>query len=602
MRLHSLSLRNFRRIKQATIFFGDTTFLIGQNNVGKSTVLAAIGCLLSGSESLPEFDYNCEGEICAEEVFEKCTECSIEAEFRNLPVEANGWRGFKGRLIRYEPKNENDSGLSVVYRKSFSKSSKSCTREMKCYSRVKKSEFENISKARDLIDRGISSELVEELFPELDRKLSKPQLEKLEEINDIWIVDDSGVSEWVNNPGGIHSVVISKLPLYIRIPAEHSAAALDPKSGELATIMNELFREIREASNNYEKAVKYLALLAEELNPEDQESEFGKMMDDLNGVINSVFPDSRLYATASLNDADKSLVPVFTINMSSNVKTPVAYQGTGMIRSAIFALLKFRHEWNHKRKGLYRPLIIGFEEPEIYLHPNAANQMRDTIYDLSIESSQIICTSHSPYMIDLSRKPYQVLNRMSVVEGAVCVVPFNVSDAYLNLVDRDRTYVKMLMKMDDYISRVFFAKKIIIVEGDTEDIVLRETFSRLPADVKVRVYADVQVVKARGKGAIISLLNYLSPLNIDVFVIHDRDLSTLKAEQMNGPILRALGDESKRIMLEENIENVLDIPVSDSEKPYKAYTAVQPWGEEWSGVPAKWRQIVEGALKEYFQH
>ncbi|WP_081429671.1 ATP-binding protein [Solidesulfovibrio magneticus] len=494
MRLHSLCLRNFRRIKQATILFGDTTFLIGPNNVGKSTVLAAIGCLLSVSESLSEFDYNCEGEVCAEEIVDKCTECSIEAEFRNLPVEANSWRGFKGRLIRYETKNENDSGLSVVFRKSFSKSSKSCIREMKCYSRVKKSEFENIVKARDLIDRGIDSELVEELFPELDKKLSKAQLEKLEEINDIWIVDDSGVSEWVNNPGGIHSVVISKLPLYIKIPAEHSAAALDQKSGELATFMNELFREIREASDNYGKAVKYLALLAEELNPEDQESEFSRMMDDLNGVINSVFPESKLHATASLNDADKSLVPVFTINMSSNVKTPVAYQGTGMIRSAIFALLKFRHEWIHKRKGLSRPLIIGFEEPEIYLHPNAANQMRDTIYDLSIGSSQIICTSHSPYMIDLSRKPCQVLNRMSVVDGAVCVVPFNVSDAYLNLVDKDRTYVKMLIKMDDYISRVFFAKKVIIVEGDTEDIVLRETFSRLPADVKARVYADVQVV------------------------------------------------------------------------------------------------------------
>ncbi|MCZ5656791.1 AAA family ATPase [Escherichia coli] len=30
-----------------------------------------------------------------------------------------------------------------------------------------------------------------------------------------------------------------------------------------------------------------------------------------------------------------------------------------------------------------RSLIIGFEEPEIYLHPSAANQMRDLIYELS---------------------------------------------------------------------------------------------------------------------------------------------------------------------------------------------------------------------------
>lgn len=35
----------------------------------------------------------------------------------------------------------------------------------------------------------------------------------------------------------------------------------------------------------------------------------------------------------------------------------------------------------------------------------------------------------------------------------------------------DKSYVKMLLKMDDYISRVFFSKNVLIVEGDTEDIV-----------------------------------------------------------------------------------------------------------------------------------
>ncbi|WP_318351672.1 AAA family ATPase [Klebsiella pneumoniae] len=48
-----------------------------------------------------------------------------------------------------------------------------------------------------------------------------------------------------------------------------------------------------------------------------------------------------------------------------------------------------------KRGEDARSLIIGFEEPEIYLHPSAANQMRDIIYDLSGLSSQII-TTHSP--------------------------------------------------------------------------------------------------------------------------------------------------------------------------------------------------------------
>ena len=42
MRLHTLTIEGFRRIKNATILFGDATFLIGPNNVGKSSVLYAL--------------------------------------------------------------------------------------------------------------------------------------------------------------------------------------------------------------------------------------------------------------------------------------------------------------------------------------------------------------------------------------------------------------------------------------------------------------------------------------------------------------------------------------------------------------------------------
>ncbi|HHR4016995.1 TPA: AAA family ATPase, partial [Salmonella enterica] len=85
-----------------------------------------------------------------------------------------------------------------------------------------------------------------------------------------------------------------------------------------------------------------------------------------------------------------------------------------MIRAAVFGLLRFRQQWLRKKgkaSDAARSLIIGFEEPEIYLHPSAANQMRDLIYELSDGQSQIIATTHSPYLIDLSRKPRQILNR-----------------------------------------------------------------------------------------------------------------------------------------------------------------------------------------------
>ena len=60
------------------------------------------------------------------------------------------------------------------------------------------------------------------------------------------------------------------------------------------------------------------------------------------------------------------------------------------------------------------------------------------------------------------------------------VFAFNHSDAFKRILEDDRTKVKMIQKIDDYVARVFFAHKALIVEGDTEDIVFRKTISLMP--------------------------------------------------------------------------------------------------------------------------
>lgn len=158
--------------------------------------------------------------------------------------------------------------------------------------------------------------------------------------------------------------------------------------------------------------------------------------------------------------------------------------------------------------------------------------MRDTIYELaSAPNNQIVCTTHSPYMIDLSKKPQQILNCLSQkkavhkvgnrelgVEKLSCC-SFNTSEEFQKLQNDDKSYVKMLLKMDDYISRVFFSKYVLIVEGDTEDIVLRETLNRMPSIVKKDIECNWQIIKARGKAAIISLVKYLKAMGINPVVI-----------------------------------------------------------------------------------
>lgn len=606
MRLHSLKIEGYRRLNNTEVKFGQATFLIGENNVGKSTILTAVELLLSGKDKLTSSDYSM---LFNEELQQNETVSDtvvLTGEFYNVPEDIVQFQGFnQSRLIRYELNEETngETGCKIVYRKTFPIGKKVEISMLK-YQRTLKEEFKNCKKPEDFIELGIEPAVFVELFGEDKLKTNIVAAKKslLEEVDNLWDIDYEN-EIWDNNPGGIMGNVLHKLPKFILIPAQHSNGEIDDKSGALHEILNELFKEVREGSENYKKAQEYLEKLAEELDPSDEDSEFGKMMGDLNQVLDSVFPLSKLFAEADLSDPEKALKPAFNVEMSSNVKTPVSYQGTGMVRSVVFSLLKYRESWKQQRQqgGYSRTLIIGFEEPEIYLHPNAANQMRDTIYNLASDSTQIICSTHSPYMIDLSRRPKQILNNLSVTDNFVTANPFNISYNFKTLQDEDQTYIKMLQRIDDHVARVFFAKKVVIVEGDTDEIVLKKTIDLLNSEVRKQVLADFQIIKARGKAIIVSLVRYLISLGIDVFVIHDRDAGTPRAEQFNAPIAEALGDENKRLMMEECIEDELGYDAPNGNKPFIAYQLAESWNN-WDDIPVGWRTKIETNLfVDYFE-
>ncbi|HBL24926.1 MAG TPA: hypothetical protein DDZ40_12545 [Deltaproteobacteria bacterium] len=594
MRLHCLRIEGYKRIESATILFGDATFLIGPNNTGKSTVLSAIAHLLSANKRIPEIEYYSIQDEATNERKTVSNKIVLEAEFRNLPLEAKTWRGFKGRIFDYDVDGAEESGLCLTYKKTY-ELGKDVVIELKSKTRTIKPQYEDATTPQDLIDRGIAADLVSELYDDLEKKLTAASRAKLQEINDIW---DLGTDDtWFQNPGGIPGVVLSRLPRYIIIPADTSSNEMSG-GGVLPKTLNELFEDVRASSRNYQEAQRLLNELAKELDPSDESSEFGKMIIELNAIIASIFPESQIHARADLSDPDKSLKPNFTVELSSNICTPVDHQGAGMIRSAVFGILRFRQKWLAKREdqGIERSIIIGFEEPEIYLHPSAANQMRDTIYELSAHNSQIVATTHSPYLIDLSRKPKQVLDRFAIAGESIQVQPFSVTDAFRALQDEDRNYVKMILKVDDYVARVFFTKRIVVVEGDTEDIVIRESLKRVEKAKRLDVIANTEVIKARGKASIIGLSKYLKAMGITPFVIHDRDRGIAGAERFNAPIQEVVGVDNV-IQLEECLEQVLGYTPPQSEKPFAAYSFAKGWGETWNDLPERWRLVMERAFE-----
>jgi len=215
--------------------------------------------------------------------------------------------------------------------------------------------------------------------------------------------------------------------------------------------------------------------------------------------------------------------------------------------------------------------------------------MRNAIYDLSTAQSQIVATTHSPFMIDLSRKPRQILNCIRHEGAEVTVRPFSVSDTFLSLSDDDKSHVKMVTRIDDYVARIFFTRHVVIVEGDTEEVIIKESLKRLPKEKYLKILSDFEIVKARGKASIISLAKYLVAMGIHPIVVHDRDQGVAGAVVFNAPIAAAVGAGGRVVQMHECIEDEIGYAAPTAEKPYRAYRQSLDWGPDWDGIPQGWR-------------
>lgn len=595
MKLSKIKIHNFRKLNDVEVYLGDATFLIGANNSGKTSTLSAIEYLLTSKKLEPDSrskyvdDDGCEKSNQDDVIF--------EGTFTDVKPDILNERGFNADRLTKVKDEEGNITYSFVYRVRFTSDDKP-HREMQMHKEKLKVAFEGCERPQDFIDNGADPNLF--TGRELNKKFTQKEVKAFEDdYPSLFELEED--SDWFENPGGIPGNVLSKLPRFLKIKADVLSEEMDAtKSSTLHDLLQFIFEDVRKESEHYKNAVTELTALAKEMDPDDENSAFGQLMKDMNKVVDDVFPKATINVETDLAKAD-SLKPKFEVTMSSNVTTDVFHQGTGLIRSAVFALLRFdKSRREHIGEIDQRGLIIGFEEPELFLHPNAAENMRRVIYELAGNNSQIVATTHSPYMIDLSKKPKQILNSYSfIAKGFTNVTPFNLSNAFQAIQEDDRTRVKMIQKIDDYVSRVFFAQKVVIVEGDTEDIVFKKTISVMPEDVKKDILAKYQVIKATGKATMISFVKYLKALNVDLFVVHDEDSETRGAIIMNTPILEALdNNESKRLMMHNCIEEELGYPVPTSDKPYRAYKFVSKWGK-WEDVPENWRNKMKIVFSEY---
>jgi energy-coupling factor transporter ATP-binding protein EcfA2 len=92
MRLTRIVIKNFRRIEDANINLTKSTFLIGQNNFGKSSVIRCLELLLS-TQPMDQKD------IRKLEDGTSCDCVQLTGHFDGIPADVANSRGFRGRVV-----------------------------------------------------------------------------------------------------------------------------------------------------------------------------------------------------------------------------------------------------------------------------------------------------------------------------------------------------------------------------------------------------------------------------------------------------------------------------------------------------------------------
>ncbi|WP_198153607.1 ATP-dependent endonuclease [Thalassobacillus sp. C254] len=143
--------------------------------------------------------------------------------------------------------------------------------------------------------------------------------------------------------------------------------------------------------------------------------------------------------------------------------------------------------------------------------------------------------------------------------------------------NNDKRLLKLLNQFDPYVAEFFFGGYSIIVEGDTEYTAFKYIINNEPEEFK-----DIQIIRARGKATIVSLVKILNHFNTRYSVLHDSDTPLNKAGGKNSAwgtnkkILEAVQSHPspQKIKLVSSLINFESAFLSKEVKTDKPYNAL----------------------------
>ena len=179
-----------------------------------------------------------------------------------------------------------------------------------------------------------------------------------------------------------------------------------------------------------------------------------------------------------------------------------------------------------------QPLILAIEEPELYLHPHGCRHFYKILKELSQKGVQVIYTTHERSFVNVADLDSILLVKKENGRTKVYTCRSNISN-----IDA----VKTASKFDEEINEVFFASKVILVEGPDDKIACKLALEKLGVELDKH---NISVIDCGGNTGIKPMAEILRKFNIETYVLMDEDLGNPTTQRLITQIKLLLGDDN----------------------------------------------------------
>ncbi len=569
MKIKSIKIHNWRSIKDLKIDFQDIMIFIGQNNHGKSNILSSL-LFFFGEINCTELDFK-KG---SDELF-------IEVIFKDL--DEHDKRQFQKYLTvdnQIKVRKQMMKGLNFEYHGYCEIVVDDWLKEEKIGEYTKRETVEATPLKSYIPESG---RITKDILKEAQQKYIAENRDKI----------SFNYKLEVTNFLGLTTVAQGIFGDVFFIPAVKDASEEFNVRGKsiFNQLLSNVINEMSVSNQPYIDVKKKIEELTQNLNKNISSGSINlkrpEQITKLENIIGKELEKWRTKINIEITppNIDEVLRLGTSVWVDDGVLTDVSRKGRGLQRALIFALLKAwakisremreesektKGETRAKRKSSESNYFI-FEEPELYLHPQAQRELYYSLKELSKLNNQVLLSTHSSSFLDL--KMYKSICRIykdNIKEGTK---KLQYTEELFSLAD-DKKNFNLAYWINPDRGELFFAKKIILVEGPTDKTII----PFLAKELSVFNY-EYTIVDCGGKGNIKIYLHLLNKFNLPYVVVYDKDNQSYKSPDAiakTNKLSREIEEKidtsiGSSVVFNNDIEDEISITEKkDKNKPYFA--------------------------------